>query len=302
MARPRGNPKTIRNLIQDIADYFEESDIYYGHGTDNALGESFYLVLAALGLSFDVSDRQLNQAVPPDDFKRVWRLAGRRVDERIPVAYLVNKAWFAGLPFYVDENVLIPRSPIAEIIEQQFSPWVKPGDVQRILDIGTGSGCIAIAAAIAFPEATVDATDISAAALAVARRNVQTYGLEGRVHLIQTDLFPAAPAGKYDLIIANPPYVDARDMASLPPEYRHEPQLGLAAGEDGLDAVRRIIAGAGRYMDNDAVLVVEVGNSEEAMAAAYPELPLVWLEFDRGGDGVFLVMAKDLNKSLVAGR
>jgi ribosomal protein L3 glutamine methyltransferase len=294
MRRSGSKAKTIRRLINDIADYFEESDIYYGHGTDNPLGESFYLVLTALGLSFDVSDEQLNQVVSPDDFNRVWLLAGRRVDERIPVAYLVNRAWFAGLPFYVNQDVLIPRSPIAELIEDGFLPWVEPGGVSHILDIGTGSGCIAIACALAFPDASVDAVDISPAALKVARQNINHYKLGGRINLIESDLYSGLTGGKYDLIVANPPYVDALDIAALPPEFRHEPRIGLEAGSDGLEVVRRIIAGASRHMHDHAVLICEVGNSEEAMASAYPDLPLVWLEFERGGDGVFLVTAKDL--------
>ncbi len=300
MTRSVHKPNSIRKLINDIASHFEESDIYYGHGTDNAMGEAFYLVLVALDLPFDLSDKQLGQIADPDAVTSVWQLARRRVDDRIPVAYLVNKAWFAGLPFYVNESVLIPRSPIAELIEENFRPWVQTQQIKNILDIGTGCACIAIACAVAFPDARVDAIDISPEALAVARKNVEAYRLGVRINLIESDLYAALACKKYDLIIANPPYVDVKDMQALPQEYRHEPSLALAAGDDGLDIVRRIISDSGQHMNQGAILIVEVGNSRQAMASAFPALPLVWLEFERGGDGVFLLTAEDLET--VAGR
>jgi len=285
---------TIRDLIDDITGHFEHADIYYGHGTDNPFDEAVYLVLAALNLPFDLSDDELDQNARSVDVDRIWQLARRRVDERIPVAYLVRQAWFCGLPFYVNEHVLIPRSPVAELIEESFHPWVHERQVRNILDIGTGSGCIAIACAAAFPDAIVDAIDISPAALAVAQKNVDTYSLGDRVHLYKSDLYDALAGKKYDLIIANPPYVDADDMQALPAEYLHEPRLALAAGDDGLDLVRRIIRDSGKHMNKDAVLIVEVGNSQQAMEAAFPELPLVWLDFERGGEGVFLLPAEAL--------
>lgn len=285
---------SLRKLIMDIARFFRQADIYYGHGTDSPDNEAFYLVLASLYLPFELTDKQLQQKLAPEETMMIWKLATRRVEERIPVAYLVNKAWFAGLPFYVNEKVLIPRSPIAELIEESFAPWVSESRVKRVLDIGTGSACIAIACAAAFPEAIIDAVDIDPAALDVARINVEAYQLADRVRLIQSDLYEALADNKYDLIIANPPYVDADDMQSLPMEFRHEPALALAAGVDGLDIVRRIIRESGRHMNQDAVLIVEVGNSQQAMESAFPELPLIWLDFERGGDGVFLLHAEDL--------
>jgi len=289
---------TVRDLIDDITGHFEHANIYYGHGTDNALDEASYLVMAALGLPFDLSDDELEQTVDLVTVDRIWELARQRVDERIPVAYLVNQAWFCGLPFYVDQHVLIPRSPVAELIEENFHPWINEKQVKHILDIGTGSGCIAIACAAAFPDAIVDAIDISPAALAVAQKNIDTYYLGDRVHLFKSDLYETLAGKRYDLIIANPPYVDAEDMQALPAEFLHEPRLALAAGNDGLDLVRRIISDSGEHMNMDAVLIVEVGNSQQAMEVAFPRLPMVWLEFERGGEGVFLVSARDLAGSV----
>jgi len=285
---------TIQDMINDLAGRFEDADLFYGHGTDNPYDEAVYLVLAALNLPFDLSDKDLQQLVGEAGCTRIAELARQRIVNRKPVAYLVNKAWFAGLPFYVNEQVLIPRSPVAELIEEGFAPWVNADQIKSILDIGTGSGCIAIASALAFPDAVVDAVDISAEALEVARKNITTYGLGDRVQLVLSDVYTGLIGRKYDLIIANPPYVDAEDMESLPEEFRHEPQSGLAAGADGLDIVRRIIAESGNHLNSDGVLIVEVGNSQQAMESAFPDLPLTWLEFERGGDGVFLLTADEL--------
>jgi ribosomal protein L3 glutamine methyltransferase len=292
----KNHPVTIASLIDELATRFRKAKLFYGHGTDNPDDEAFYLVMAALDLPFDLTRKQLDETLSAEAVERIRHLADRRIHERIPVAYLVHRAWFCGQPYYVDERVLIPRSPVAELIKQWFEPWVDRRKVKRILDIGTGSGCIAIACAHAIPEAIVDAIDISAAALEVARQNVNSHGVQDRVHLYASDLYAALGDAKYDLIIANPPYVDAPDMDALPAEFRHEPALALAAGDDGLDLVRRIIAESADHMNQDAVLIVEVGNSEPAMEKAFPDLPMIWLDFERGGEGVFVVTRNDLKK------
>lgn len=288
---------TIRSCVEDTAARFAAADLYYGHGTDNARDEAVYLVFAALDLPFDCPESALDEPLDAEEQEKISELVRQRIELRRPTAYLVNRAWFCGLPFYVDERVLIPRSPIAELIESGFSPWLKGGGVRRVLDIGTGSGCIAIAIACAFPDAQVDAIDNDRAALAVAQRNIDEYNLGNRVTAIESDLFSELGDRRYDLIIANPPYVDTGDMADLPPEYRHEPVPALAAGEDGLDVVRRLLAEAGGHLTADGILVLEVGNSRAALEAAQPELPMLWLELEHGGEGVCLIEGRDLLQS-----
>jgi ribosomal protein L3 glutamine methyltransferase len=226
---------------------------------------------------------------------RIEHLLERRVRERIPLAYLTHRAFFAGLELYVDERVLVPRSPIAELALNRFEPWIRARRVRRILDIGTGSGAIALACAKSFKSAQVDATDISAAALNVCRRNARRLGLSGRVTAMRSDYFSAVPHRRYDIIVSNPPYVGRAEMRALPREYRHEPKLGLASGVDGLDSVRAILARAREFLDDDGILVVEVGNSEHALIKAFPSLPFIWPQIAIGGGGVFLLHAQDLD-------
>ena len=286
----------VEQLIRRIAGRFEAAELSYGHGTDNAVDEAAWLVFAQLGLSHDDVPQVYAHEVGADQVAEVEVLAGRRIEERVPLAYLLHEAWFRGLRFYVDERVLVPRSPFAELIERRFAPWVRADRVRRILDLGTGSGCIAIAAARAFPGAWVDAVDISDDALAVARINAERHGVADRVHLVRSDFFAALGNARYDLVLSNPPYVDRDDMRDRPAEYRHEPELGLAAGDDGLEAVHKILQDASRFMTDNGILVCEVGNSQAALEAAYPHLPFVWLEFEHGGAGVFLLTREDLDR------
>jgi len=293
---PLDELETLVDFIRWGASRFNEAKLYYGHGTNNAVDDSLALVLYALHLPFGLSSELFSSRLTRAEKQIIADLFEQRISKRIPVPYLTQEAWFAGLSFYVDERVLVPRSPIAELIEQGFAPWVDPDKVEHVLDLCTGSACIAIASAMALPYAQVDASDVSLDALAVADINIQRHDLDGRVQAHQADLFEGLPTQRYDLIVSNPPYVDAEDMASLPDEYHHEPELGLASGEDGLDACVRILSEAGSWLTDDGVLIVEVGNSAHALAMRFPEVPFLWLEFERGGDGVFLLTASQLNE------
>jgi len=285
---------TIKDFVRWGYSQLSGSGVWYGHGTDNPLDESQSLVLHALGLPYDTPRDYLDCNLTQDERTLIVEWIQRRIEERVPAAYLTHEAWFAQIPFYVDERVLVPRSPIAELIEAQFIPWVEPETVSRILDMCTGSGCIAIACAYAFPQAEVDAVDISTDALAVANINIQRQEMEEQVHAIESDLFTSLKKTAYDIIISNPPYVSKADMDAMPGEYHHEPALGLAAGEDGLDIVHQILHDAADYLSDQGVLIVEVGNSQQALIDAYPQLPFLWLEFERGGEGVFLLTAEQL--------
>lgn len=275
---------------------FNQSDIFFGHGTDNARDEATYLVLCALNQPFDLDDDELNRELDQHSIDNLAELLERRLVGREPVAYLVNKAWFCGLPFYVDERVLIPRSPLAELISEQFSPWKDAQEVNRILDMGTGSGCIAIACALSLPGAKVDAVDIDADALAVAAENCAQHKVEDRVRLVRSDLFENLKGQQYDIIIANPPYVDKQDLQSMPAEFRHEPLHALEAGEDGLDIVRQILKQSRQFLKTGGLLIVEVGNSEEALIKAFPQVNFLWLEFEFGGQGVFVLNEEELKQ------
>ena len=274
-----------------------DANVWFGHGNDNAFDEAAELVIFGAGLRHEdapgIYSRELSSRQRDD----VLQLIDRRIRERVPAAYLTRRMWFAGHEFYVDERVLVPRSPIAELIEAGFEPWIEAQSVRTVLDIGTGSGCIAIASALALPQASVDAADISDDALAVARINVDRYQLRDRVRLVRSDVFAALEGRRYGVIVTNPPYVGTDEMAGLPEEYRREPSLGLyGGGSDGLDIVRRILREAGAYLEPHGILIAEVGNSESALITAFPRAPFTWLEFARGGGGVFLLTAAELQR------
>ncbi len=293
--RPLDHLVSLSDYVRWGASRFREAGLVFGHGTDNALDEAAALVLHTLHLDPGLPDAFWEARVTRTEGEAIVARMERRIGERLPLPYLTHEAWFAGLPFYVDQRVLVPRSPVAELIEQGFAPWLDGDSVERVLDLGTGSGCIAIACALVLEHAVVDAADISDDALAVARINIKRHHLQDWVHPVQSDVFDGLEHGtRYDLIVANPPYVDAGDMASLPEEYRHEPRLGLAAGDDGLDVVHRVLAEAPRWLDENGLLVVEVGNSAAAVEAAWPEVPFEWMEFRRGGHGVFVITAAEL--------
>ena len=287
-------PLTVGALIERSARRLSRARVFFGHGTDNARDEAAALILHALRLPHDAAPAHYRRRVAAAAAARAMALVSRRIQERIPAAYLTGVSGFAGLRFRVDARVLVPRSPIAELIERRFEPWIEPARVRRVLDIGTGSGCIAIATARALPQARVDAVDVSAAALAVARANVRWHRLGRRVRLVRSDHFSALKRSTYDIIVTNPPYVGARELNSLPPEYRHEPRVALAAGRTGLDSVRVILREAARHLRPRGLLVVEVGNSERALRRAFPRLPFMWLQFERGGGGVFLLTREEL--------
>jgi len=280
--------------VAALADFFTAHELVFGHGTDNASDEAFWLLRHVQRWRDD-----LDWSSPPgrDIALAALDLAVERVESRKPLAYLVGEAWFAGLRFAVDERVLVPRSPLAEVIERGLAPWcaLRPGD--RVLDIGTGSGCIAIAIAHHSGGVLVDATDVSAGALEVAAANVARHAVGERVVLHRADLFPPTDA-RYRVIVSNPPYVSAREMAELPPEYRHEPQLALAGGASGFEPAERILRGALSRLASDGCVFVEVGAGAEAFAAAHPRLSATWLTFDRGGDGVFVLTAAELEEFL----
>jgi ribosomal protein L3 glutamine methyltransferase len=289
---------TLRDLLRFAVSRFNAAGLYFGHGSDNAYDEAAYLILHSLNLPIDRLEPFLDARLLPAEIDQVLGMLQSRLEKRLPAAYLTNEAWLGEHRFYVDQRVIVPRSFIAELLQEQLAPWVDdPWRIGSALDLCTGSGCLAILTALAFPEARVDAIDLSADALAVARRNVDDYQLQDRVRLIESNLFAGVARQRYDLIISNPPYVNAESMAELPEEYRREPELALASGDDGLDATRQILAEAHRHLNPGGLLVVEIGHNRDALEAAFPELPFTWLETSSGNEFVFLLQAEELPNS-----
>lgn len=289
---------TIRDLLRFAVSQFNNADLYFGHGSSNAYDEAAYLILKTLHLPLDLLDPFLDAHLTETECKQVLDIIERRIDEKIPAAYLTHEAWLGEYSFYVDERVIIPRSFIAELLQAQLSPWISdPVQVHCALDLCTGSGCLAILMAHAFSNAVVDAADISPQALAVAQKNVHDYALGNRIQLIESDLFSALGNKRYDLIVSNPPYVNDEAMALLPPEYRHEPQLALASGTDGLDATRHILQYAARHLTDEGILIVEIGHNREILERLHPKLPFTWLETSAGDEFIFLLQRDQLPNS-----
>jgi len=286
---------TVRDWLRFTVSAFNEAKLSFGHGSASSYDEAAYLILHTLHLPLDTLDPFLDARLISDEKNALLALLKQRVDKRIPVAYLTQEAWLGDFRFYVDKRVIVPRSFIAELIQEQFASWIADTKVvTNVLDLCTGSGCLAILATHAFPDAVVDAVDISPAALEVAQRNIADYGLEDRINIIESDLFSSLKGKQYDVIISNPPYVDAPSMASLPSEYRHEPQLALRSGADGLDATREILEHAADHLNPNGLLVVEIGHNRPTLEAVYPNLPFIWLEVAAGDEFVFMLRREDL--------
>jgi len=287
---------SVGEALRAAARRLARARVFFGHGTDNALDDAAVLLWHAMAFDFDVpAERAYRRRMTAAQVEAFEALLERRIASREPAVYLTGTTLFAGIPIRIDRRALVPRSPLAELIEQRFEPWIDPARVRRVLDLGTGSGCIAIACARYLPRARVDATDVSPDALALARENVRRLRLGRRVRVLESDHFAALGKRRYDIIVSNPPYVGAREMRGLPAEYRHEPRMALAAGKDGLDSVRRILRDAARHLAPGGILVVEVGNTETAVRRAWPRVPFTWLEFERGGGGVFLLTREQLD-------
>lgn len=286
---------TIRDLLRFAVSKFNQAGLFFGHGSATAYDEAAYLILHTLNLPPDQLDPFLDARLTCDELAQVGDILERRITEKKPAAYLTHEAWLGDYSFYVDERVIIPRSFIAELLHNQLEPWITdPDNIHSVLDLCTGSGCLAILTAFAFESAEIDAVDISNSALAVAKRNISNYQLQQRVHLIQSDLFNELSGKRYDLIISNPPYVNAQSMATLPEEYRHEPVSALASGVDGLDATRLILADAANYLTAQGLLIVEIGHNRDALLEAFPQLPFTWLETSAGDGFVFLLSRNQL--------
>ncbi|WP_394754562.1 50S ribosomal protein L3 N(5)-glutamine methyltransferase [Crenothrix sp.] len=287
---------TIRDYVRWGASQFTRAKVSFGHGTSSALDEAAALVLHTLHQPYNLAESYFQSTLTPDERQEVIAMIERRINERVPAAYLTQEAIFAGLPFFVDQRVLVPRSPIAELIEQRFAPWVNEDNVERILDLCTGSACIAIACAYAFPDALVDGVDLSPDALAVAEQNVAKHDMADFVTLYHSDLFNDLPTSKYDVIVSNPPYVSVDEWEKLPTEFHAEPEMGFKGGASGLDLVIRILADADEYLAEQGILIVEVGSSAETLQNMFPDVPFYWLSFERGGDGVFLLTAEQVRE------
>ena len=295
MAPQTSNNPTVETVIRTLAERFDAAGLTYGHGTDNALDEALQLVLHACHLDYSLPADYLDCRITQSEKDAILSLLEERIESRVPAPYLTGKSWFAGLEFDITRDVLVPRSPFAELILDHFDPWIDDDRVGSILDLCTGSGCIGIAAAVQFPGAEVDLVDISPEALQVARRNVEKHHFEERVTIIHSDLFDQVPGDRtYDLILSNPPYVSRDEYNSLPQEYRHEPRIGLEAGEDGMDIVARILEQAGSYLAPGGIMIVEVGASAELLLARFPQYAFMWLDFEHGGDGVFLLTREQI--------
>jgi len=290
----RQGPSTVGEALQYCSEALAASDVYFGHGTDNAWDEAVQLVLSIADLPVDSGDGVLPHPLNSAAAARMEALLRQRIEQHTPLPYLLGRAWFAGLEFLSDPRAIIPRSPIAELILNQFQPWYIGPEPKRLLDLCCGGGCIGLAVAHYYPDVQVDLLDIDTAALDLARENAEFLGVQERVNIVQSDIFSALGDLRYDLILSNPPYVDSEDMADLPEEFRHEPELALESGADGLDLTRRILKHARDYLVESGLLVVEVGNSWQALEQAYPRLPFTWLEFEHGGHGVFALTAKEL--------
>lgn len=282
----------VGEYINEVASRFEQAGLFYGHGTDNADDEALYLVFSYLGLDYAGDESQFERSLSEQELSELRQLADRRIDERVPVAYLVGEAWFAGLPFHSDARALVPRSPLAELILNYYSPLLSEPPA-RVLDLCTGGGCIGIASAVVFADAEVDLADISVDALALAEQNIRRHQLQSRVKTVASDLFDGVN-GRYDLIVSNPPYVSAEEVMGLPAEYAHEPSLGLLSDEEGLLIPLQIMRQAPDFLTEQGVLVLEVGYSWEALMSRYPELPVIWLEFEQGGEGVMAITRESL--------
>ena len=287
--------RSINDYLHFAVSKFDQAELFFGHGSSNAYDEAAYLILHTLNLPLDQLQPFLNKHPNKDEQDQLLKIIQQRIEKRIPAAYLTHQAWLGDFNFYVDERVIIPRSFIAELLFEQLSPWISdPDNISNVLDMCTGSGCLAILAAHAFQNAYIDAADLSADALAVAERNIADYELQSRINLIESDLFTKLNGKQYDLIISNPPYVDAKSVSALPQEYLHEPKLALGSGNDGLDATRVILKQASQYLTENGILIVEIGHNRDVLEAAYPKLPFIWLDVSSGDQFVFMLHKNDL--------